>query len=278
MKTNIYFFLTLFIIIISSNLFPQGNKLNIRLSFEKEIYNYSELIVARVKYINNDTISHSISYNCSLEGDISERLIFKDDYGVLNKIQSLIVDCAGNHITILPDESYESYGVPVFNGYYESFSTYLGPGIYLVFMKGSDTVKLKIDDDVNNENYKRYLEISGVEDKYERFLKWREFLYDSRNKMYLNLAYSGLTSLYKNYQNNYSLMNKDMSFLFGANPNAWYADVHLFHYSFFLKDYLKEENLMIQFLEKLAKKNPDTRVNYIANKILKDKKIPDFLY
>lgn len=278
MKTKISFLLTLFLLIISSSLFSQENKLTLKLSIEKTVYNYSELIVARVKYINNDTIPHTLIYNCSLEDDISNRLIFKDDYGVPNRVQGLIIDCIGNPIPIKPGDSYTSYGVPIFTDKHIGYSTYFEPGSYSVYMKGSDTVKLTIGYDENDDSYNRFKEYSAIKNKYERFLKWREFLYDSRNKSYLNLAYYELTSLNKYYEGDYKLMNKDMSYLFGVNPNAWYTDVHLFHYSFFLRDYLKEENLMIQFLEKLAKKNPDSRVSYIANKILKDKKIPDFSY
>lgn len=268
----------LFLLIISSSLFSQENKLTLKLSFEKTVYNYSELIVARVKYINNDTIPYKLIYNCSLEDDISNKLIFKDDHGVPNRVQGLIIDCIGNPILIKPGSTYESYGAPIFSDKYLGYSTYFEPGTYSVYMKGSDTVKLRIGYDENDDIYNRCKEYSAIKDKYERFLKWREFLYDSRNKSYLNLAYYELTSLNKYYEGDYKLMNKDMSYLFGVNPNAWYTDVHLFHFSFFLRDYLKEEKLMIQFLEKLAKKNPGTRVSYIANKILKYKRIPDFSY
>lgn len=278
MKTNISFLLTLFFFNFTSCFYCQENNLTIKLSFEKTMYNYSELIVARVKYINNDTIPYTLIYNCSLEDDISNMLIFKDDHGVPNRVQGLIIDCIGNPILINPGSTYESYGAPIFSDKYLGYSTFFEPGTYSVYMKGSDTVKTTIGYDENDDIYNRFKEYSAIKDKYERLLKCREFLYDSRNKSYLNFAYYELTSLNKFYEGDYILMNKDMSYLFGINPNAWYTDVHLFHYSFFLRDYLKKEDLMIEFLEKLAKKNPDTRVSYIANKILKDKKIPDFSY
>lgn len=284
MRSLFHFLFVLFIFSTLTNVFSQDKKLSIKLSTEKNVYHIEELIVVRVQFTNFDTAQYRIEYNCSLEDDILWRLIFIDSSGYIYKHKTrMIYDCAGNPINIKPRNSYETYGAPVFTKGLKGFdlNSFLPSGKYSLFYSGlhinSDTVRFKIVSDVNNESYNKLLKLRELKENGEKIEGWREFLEDEENSIYANYAFDALVSLKKKDGKSSALKEKDIVYYFGISPDAWSTDVYLFWSSFYIQR-IKGEVKMFEFLNKLIKKYPDTRVGSIAKKIIYDKKIPDFVY
>jgi hypothetical protein len=240
--------------------------------------------VVRAQFTNLDTALYRIAYNCSYEDDILWRLVFIDTSGYIYKHKTrMAYDCAGNTINIKPGNTYETYGAPVFTKGLKGFdlNSFLPKGEYSLFYSGnyinSDTVKFKIVNDENNDGYRKLLKFRELKDNSEKIEGWHEFLEDEENSIYTNYAFDALLSLKKKDGKTRSLSEKDIVYYFGINPNAWSTDVYLFWSSFFIQR-IKGEVNMYEFLNKLIKKYPDTRVSLIAKKIVDDKKIPDFVY
>ncbi len=283
MKTLITFLFLLSICNLFALVFSQEEKLSVKLSLEKEVYDVEELMVVRLKYFNNDTVVHSIGYNCSLEDDIIWDILFVDEYGIPYKHEvSFVYDCASSPIKINPKDSFETYGAPVFLNRLAGFTmcSFLSVGKYKIYYSGhgnSDTLKFKIISNNNNDSRWRLYEIRQIKDSCERFHKWREFLRDRRNADFSNYAFDELISLRKYYDEDRDLINRDLLHFFSIEPNSWAIDVYLFFTSYYIKRNQGEDR-MYNFLENLVVKYPDTRVSFIAAKIIKDKKIPDYVY
>ncbi len=286
MKTFLTF-LFLSFICLNQHGFSQYYKYSLKLKLEKNTYYESETITARLKFINNDTVEHTIGGNCSIEDDIINHLNFLIPAGFAYRARfTVIVDCVIDRVIVKPKDEYETFGAAInLNGrYIFSGGDILPIGEYSVFYSGlygtSDTIPIKVISSEDNKDYLKFLKVKNIINKEERFKVCRNYLNEQESSTYNNYFLDELFSLnemYNLFDDPYKVLNSDLTKFFGKSPNAWSNDIYVIYFSWYIRNFYTNSKMM-DFLRVLIKKYPNTRVEYIAEKILTSNKIPDFVY
>lgn len=275
---------TLLLIVITLCSYSQS-KLKLKLSLDKKVYYESQTITARLKFINNDTVPVKISGNCSLEDDIIHQLKFETENGFKNRAHGLIVDCVTDTYFLKPGKEHESYGASInLNRLYtfRSGGKTLMPGNYKVYYDGrygiSDTVVIKVIND--SADYEEFNKLKNILNKKESFNECRKYL-DSKiispyNNYYLD-ELQGTLELYQSFEDPYKELLSDLVKFFKKEPDSWYNDIYVIYFSFYFRTFYSNDKMM-EYLRKLTKECPETRVYYIAREILTSNKIPDFVF
>lgn len=275
---------TLLFIVITLCSYSHG-KLKLKLSLDKKIYYESQTITARLKFINNDTVPVKIGGNCSLEDDIIHHLKFETENGFKNRAHGLIVDCVTDSYILKPGEEFECYGASINLNRFYIFAAgikNLMPGNYKVYYDGkygkSDTVEINVISDC--ADFREFNKLKKILNKKELIYECRKYLDSDIVSPYNNYYLDELTrslELYNAFDNPYKELLSDLVKFFKKEPDAWYNDIYIIYFSFYLRKIYSNDKMM-EYLRKLTKECPETRVYIIAKEILTSNKIPNFVF